>query len=166
MRFLAAANEGVYLDEDDEFDGVHPDLLNRYYGIDGSASRQQTDQTGAEEDITGEVEAHVGSDQQANIRHAAIGVPDDSCPFPFAEAVDLFYQALADAEDQGVIPNHLMVTAEEWPNAYPTHEIITTGAQSGKKLSVALPYDIWWPRAILWARALRIMQQFIMDLEA
>lgn len=171
MRFLATAEQGVYLDEDDEFNTVHPDLLDRYYGTDGPIVHRQLGQTGAghaadEGDIADEVGARVGSDQQANVRHAAVDAPNDSCPFTSAEAVDLFYEALAEAEDQGIILNHLMVTAAEWPNGYPTHELITTGTQSGKKLSVALPYDIWWPRAVLWARALCIMQQFIMDLEA
>lgn len=174
MRFLATAEQGVYLNEDDEFDGVHPDLLDRYYGADGPIVHRQPGQTGAghegdiadERGIAEEVGARIGLDQQANVRHAAVDAPNDSCPFVSVEAIDLFYQALTEAEDQDIIPNHLMVTAEEWPDGYPTHELITTGTRSGKKLSVALPYDIWWPRAVVWARALRIMQQFIMDFEA
>lgn len=39
MRFLATIDQGVYIDEDDEFEGVHPDLLDRYYGTDGPSIR-------------------------------------------------------------------------------------------------------------------------------
>jgi hypothetical protein len=172
MRFLATIDQGVYIDEDDEFEGVHPDLLNRYYGTDGPGIRRQQGQTGAGHPADGEdsvnlvedIGARVASDQEANVRHDPVDVAGHSSPFE-SDILDHFYRALDDVCEHNLVPDHLGVSADEWPNGYPTHETITTGMRSGKRLSVALPLDIWWPRAILWAQGLRVMQQFIMDLE-
>lgn len=170
MQFLSTVKQGVYIDEDDGFDGVHPDFLNRYYGTNVPTIHRHNSFSGPghpadEGDILEEVGAQVKSDQQSNIRHAAVDVPDTSNPWQSAHVVNIFRQALTEAQDNNIIPDHLMVMPDDWPNGYPTHEFITSGTRSGKRLLIALPYDIWWPRAVLWAQSLRIMQQLIIELE-
>ena len=141
-------------------------------GTDGPSIHRQQSQTGAghiadEEEsvnLVGDIGVHVESNQQANIHHDPVDVAKHSSPFK-SDILNLFHQALYDLCKHNLVLDHLGVSADKWPNGYPTHETIATGMRSGKRLSVALPLDIWWPRAILWAQGLCIMQQFIMDLE-
>lgn len=91
-------------------------------------------------------------------------MPNNLNPFPSDEVVDLFRQALVDADAIDMIPEGLLLSDGDWPEGYPTHESITTGTRSGKKLSVALPPEVWLSRAVLWGQGLAIMDQFLLEL--
>lgn len=156
MRFLATVQQGVYYDEEHiDQDGIHHELLDNYY------NRNQTSDTAGFGDVRQSLHEVLTADQQEQVRHAPVDVPDHSSPFPSADIDDLFRQALADAEAEELIPDNMLVTMEEWPEGYPTHEAIASGIRSGKKLAVALPFAIWWPRAVRWAQAVQILEQFL-----
>ncbi|KAJ7180225.1 hypothetical protein C8R43DRAFT_870886 [Mycena crocata] len=58
IRFLGQMTEGVY--KHDPLDDIHPDAINRYYGVEGPRTRRARNQTGA--GITSEDEAEEGED--------------------------------------------------------------------------------------------------------
>ena len=70
-----------------------------------------------------------------------------------------------DVHSSNLIPDSLMVSADEWTDeSYPSHKEIMTGTRSGKKLLITLPPAIWESQAVLWAQGLRIMEQFVVEL--
>jgi hypothetical protein len=172
MRFLSAAEKGMYLEgEEDMLAGIHPDLLHRYYGADHPHIQRRLGQTGAghpadeADDFIANVEAHIEEDQQGNVRHKPIEVPITANPFGSSAIEDLFDQALMNAHSNSIIPDGHMVSENDWvDSSYPSHEEIMTGTRSGKKLLISLPPIIWERRAILWAQGLRVMEQFVIEL--
>ncbi|VDB84695.1 unnamed protein product [Peniophora sp. CBMAI 1063] len=128
--------------------------------------------------ITGdvaEVARHIGSDQQANIRHDPIDVPDKRCPFASIEEETVFWEELSAREERGEIPGDMMVTQAEWLQraleeeldeddedaVYPTMENIRVG-RARKEYKIMLPLEIWFPRALKWARAVTLMNEILL----
>ncbi|KAH8813871.1 hypothetical protein DL96DRAFT_1448500, partial [Flagelloscypha sp. PMI_526] len=74
-------------------------------------------------------------------------------PFATDEDVLLFLAQLRSQEENDIVPTGLAVHPSEWGNEqYPTHE--TLKMRRGQVLEMELPFEIWWPRAVQWARAL------------
>jgi hypothetical protein len=47
---------------------------------------------------------------------------------------------------------------EEWDESgYPVFETVKLGRRGGKELHIALPDEIWRPRAVVWCQALEVM---------
>ncbi|KAF8172963.1 hypothetical protein K438DRAFT_1611265 [Mycena galopus ATCC 62051] len=127
IHFLGQLTEGVY--RDDPLDGIHPDAINRYYGVAGARLRRRRNQTGAgiisedeDEDADGDdhepsmreqLENRVQEDLAQNIRHEPVKVAKSRSPFTDGELEDHFLQLLEDVfaqpevlpEDYGVIEN-------------------------------------------------------------
>ncbi|KAI0054649.1 hypothetical protein BV25DRAFT_1816776 [Artomyces pyxidatus] len=181
MRFLAAVEQGAYVDID-EYEAVHPDLLNRYYGVEGPVHSRRGHQTGAghpsdeeddtdsdadeREDIFQDLGDRIAADQQANIRHEAIIPASKMSPFPSPEAEHAFWEVYAQTATGDDVPANLMLSAEEWEgDGYPTHEDILVGTRSRKVLVIALPIDVWYPKALAWGRALYLLEHCLLELE-
>ncbi|KAJ7649692.1 hypothetical protein FB45DRAFT_961 [Roridomyces roridus] len=179
LRFLGQLTEGVY--REDPLDGIHPDAINRYYGVHGPRLRRPRNQTGAgndpeeveEEDVGAvdvsdeeELENQIGADLQKNIRHEPVKVPRHRSPFKDAELQDLFVQQLEALQLQpDVLPEDYGILEEEWEEEdYPEIEVFRPGTQ-GKELSIILPRQIWYPRAARWAQALDFMSRILHELE-
>jgi hypothetical protein len=173
MCFIGQVRDGVYIDD---CEGVHPDVIDRYYGVHGPGTRRAPGQTGAgqldDEDIPipqsdsegGESDSHLEEqieDAQAhNFHHEAVPVPKHAPPFDDDETMQLFYDTLLAAHDHGIIPPGYGLRPEEWDEGgYPTFEILKSGRRGGRELRVALPDSIWRPRAELWGRALAILNE-------
>lgn len=167
MWFLSGVEKGMYLeDQEDHVSGIHPDVLNQYYGIDGHPICWHEGQTGASQPPDEDAEARIAEDIQGNIQHKAVDVSSPTNPFGSSDIEALFDEALLAVNDSGIIPGGLMVSVNEWlDDSYLTHERIMTGTRSGKRLLIALPPAIWEPRALLWAQGLWVMEQFIIDIE-
>ncbi|KAJ7936942.1 hypothetical protein B0H13DRAFT_1589341, partial [Mycena leptocephala] len=165
LRFIGQLNDGVY--PTDPMDDVHPDTINRYYGVDGTEQARRPGQTGAghpddEEDgwvdepneyLTNAITADLAN----NIRHPAVKVARHSNSFRSAEGEATFRAALTEIIQRGIVPSGYGVLEEEWEErAYPVTEVINPGTR-GQEIVVALPRDIWLPRAVLFAQGLDVM---------
>ncbi|KAF6742667.1 hypothetical protein DFP72DRAFT_830191 [Ephemerocybe angulata] len=101
------------------------------------------------------VQHRVGQDLSKHVHHKAVPVPPTSPPFHSPEATTLFDQSLAQAIASGEIPaGFLLLNGERDGFVYPTTESIKIAR---KYVDVALPFELWYPRAVLWAQGLRIM---------
>ncbi|KAJ7468189.1 hypothetical protein FB451DRAFT_1369188 [Mycena latifolia] len=158
MRFLGQTTEGIYTDP---LDSIHPDAINRYYGVAGARQHRHRGETGAghtsdnegdpddsdeesELDPQEELENQIQADQAQNIRHAPL---------------------LAEVLSQPDVPEDYGILPEEWEgDSYDEVETIRTGTNS-KELVVALPRDDWFPRVVQWAQALDLLTRVVDEIE-
>ncbi|KAJ7764540.1 hypothetical protein DFH07DRAFT_1016252 [Mycena maculata] len=183
IRFLGQTTEGVYAT--DPLHGIHPDAINRYYGVEGPRRRRARGVTGAgnasndEGDPTDsdsesdpdldpeeELENQIEADQAHNIRHAPVKVARHKSPFKEAEHEAAFIELLGEVvSEPDVLPEGYGVAEEEWEDEdYPETEIIKTGT-NGKQLRIELPRVTWLSRAIQWAQALDLLTRVLEELE-
>lgn len=173
MFFLGQVEHGIYADE---LDGIHPDVLNKYYGVAGQPRTQIPGQSGAghpddeeDEDLQNdedmdvdELENQIAMDHAHNFNHEAVKAPKHTKPFTSSLAEQAFTQELQGREDDGILPEGYGIHPDEWEeNGYPSYEIIRTGRRARKELRVALPDDMWRPRAETWVRALYTMTEVL-----
>lgn len=133
---------------DEDQPGVHPTVLEEYYGV--------------EEDIDDEwedIDNMIAADQTPDVRHDPVDVPAHDSPFgPELEAI--FFEALEAIKAENIIPDGFDLDL----NTYPARESIHLG-RGGKRISVILPLDVWWPRALLWAQGLDLMTRMLVEAE-
>lgn len=105
--------------------------------------------------ITDDLDLAIAGDQGHNIRHEAIDVVEDECPFSSQEANTIFSAALQEVQFAGIIPENLGVAEVDWEDRfYGETETVKIGR---KDVEIVLPFEIWWPRAVVWAQGLEIM---------
>ncbi|KAK6968889.1 Integrase catalytic domain-containing protein [Favolaschia claudopus] len=86
---------------------------------------------------------------------------DDMIAAPFSAALEkVFWEALEFVKAENMIPEDFDTDLD----SYPVRESIHLG-RGGKRISVTLPLDIWWPRALLWAQALDLMTRLLVENE-
>ncbi|KAJ7024501.1 hypothetical protein C8F04DRAFT_1213036 [Mycena alexandri] len=181
LRFLGQLTEGVYRDDplDDPLEGIHPDAINRYYGVEGRRLRRSRNQTGAgiasEEGVEDEqddedewvdedeeLENRIEADLASNIRHAPVKVPRHRSPFKAAEDEQRFISFLNTLlAAPGVLPENFGVRQEEWDEEDYPETVVYRPGMKGKQLTIVLPREEWFPRAIRWARALDLMTRIL-----
>jgi hypothetical protein len=169
---------------------VHPDIVNKYYGVDGHRLVRGPTQTGAgqpegedaetfsidnysEDDDAEEMEVDdaeeylqdcITEDQAKNIRHPAVKVARHANPFKCEADEDRFFAVLAEIRGRTLIPEGYGVLEHEWEDeAYPVLETINPGTRGSKQIIVELPRAIWLPRAILFAQGLDVMARLTHD---
>ncbi|KAJ7211374.1 hypothetical protein GGX14DRAFT_362931 [Mycena pura] len=164
IRFLGQLTEGVY--RHDPLDGIHPDAINRYYGVQGPRLRRSRNQTGAgitsddeteEDDGDGdtepnfeeELENQIQADLAQNIRDEPVKVANHRSPFKNPELEAHFLGRLEELlADPSILPEDYGVLEDEWEaEDYPEIEAFRPG-KTGKELTVILPRVHWFPRAI------------------
>jgi hypothetical protein len=127
---------------------VHPDTIDRYYGVDVDSSV-----------LHEELAERIAADQQANIRHEGIDVPQHGSPFGSAQE-DLFFQVLAEVVEKDITPAGYGLLSDEWDgDNYPIFEVIH-GRRGGKEIQVTLSHPIWKARAKFWVQALNVLSYF------
>ncbi|CAK5266042.1 unnamed protein product [Mycena citricolor] len=187
LCLLGQLEHGFY--DPNEYAHVHPSVLERHYGVVGNPFNRENGQTGAgqlgDEDVPspdpgdcgsassaesecgsifgsddGELRRQIETAHEKNFHHDPVSVPKHAAPFDDDKTMELFFTALAAAEDRSLVPAGFGLYPEEWVGGeYPTHEILKSGRHGGKRLQVALPVSIWKPRAEIWARGLAILNE-------
>jgi hypothetical protein len=179
MRFLGQTMHGIYVDD---CQGLHPDVIERYYGVEGTQINQHPGQSGAgllqdegdldsddEIDLDGEmmdedgddwkdIQDQLAEDIEHNFHHSPVDVSKHSVPFLTQMAADVFTGSLEELQSQQLVPVGFGMTSDEWGDeGYPSYEIIRTGRRGRKELRIDLPDFIWRPRAELWVQALHTL---------
>ncbi|OCB85260.1 hypothetical protein A7U60_g7887 [Sanghuangporus baumii] len=86
----------------------------------------------------------------------SVQVPEMRFPFFDPQTEDIFFDTVREAMEQGIMPRGFGIHQEEWPDdGYPTGEILKVG--KNPEVLIALPLEIWFERALLWARGLYVM---------
>lgn len=153
---------------------VHPEALTRHYGVHGPAIRRTFGQTGAghpfdedtdsDDESIGSEEAHGERDHalRSHLGDEAVDVPPSLNPFDSDADKTTFKVALDIVHNNRITPDGYGVLPHKWEDdGYPTLEVLQTGRRGTQELVVALPDDIWHPRAELWARGLDVMYRIL-----
>ncbi|KAK7027069.1 hypothetical protein R3P38DRAFT_2527204 [Favolaschia claudopus] len=184
IRFLGQTTKGLYdnpgVAELDPLEGIHPDAINRYYGVAGREQRRRRTQTGAgiesddeqendeevEPSLEEELENRVEADLEHNIRHQPVKVAQNRSPFQDADDETHFLELMRGLLARpDIVPDDYGVTEVEWEgDGYPEIEVFRPGTK-GKEMSVILPRADWYPRAVQWAQALDLMTRILHELE-
>jgi hypothetical protein len=157
---------------------VHPDVINKYYGVHGRRVRHHT--TGAghpqdeDDDSNSEMDqssqpplaAQMASDQQTHLRHAAIVVPLHGNPFGDSTVEeDQFWHVLSNVVREGITSEGIGLHQEEWHDGvYPSYESLRVSNRGMKDIHVSLADSIWKQQAKLWEQAyttLKVMQMYL-----
>ncbi|KAL5525461.1 hypothetical protein ACEPAF_9331 [Sanghuangporus sanghuang] len=86
----------------------------------------------------------------------SVQVPETRFPFFDPQTEDIFFDSVREAMERGIMPRGFGIRQEEWPDdGYPTGEILKVG--KNPEVLIALPLEIWFERALLWARGLYVM---------
>jgi len=168
MRLIGQSLFGVYRDD---CEGIHPDVINEYYGVHGAPARRHPHQSGAghpadeegsdDDNITG----YVADQQQQHVHHEAIRVPSHRNPFGDVEKEVQFFNVLHKVITEGITPDHIGLTPEEWgSDHYPAYETIRVGRCGSKELHISLAEPIWYYRACLWCQALMLLSCFFFQI--
>lgn len=159
MRLIGQTEEGFYLQ--DELQGVHEDLIQKYYGVYGVPGTESSQQHGAgfnpNEDALDEgIEAEYDSsdDEESSIKCKRVKPRTRAqCPFTLPDEKQLFDTALAAALVDGDLPEDVS-ERDGW--VWQENAQLSVG-QRRLGYSVRLPAEVWKDRTILWAKALRVM---------
>jgi hypothetical protein len=154
IRLLGQTEYGVY----DQVDTVDPALLHRYYGAAGSrADDAGDDDAGQILDEDGQsqrdIAGIIANAQLRNVRHEAAEVAKNTSPFGSEEDQYAFILALDVALNSGEYPAGFHLNEE-----YQSLESYKTG-RSTKALVIPLPYNVWFPRIVIWCKALDILKR-------
>ncbi len=160
---------------------MHPSVLVQYLGTYGHAAVHAANQTGAghpEDEAVVEEEADDGEweDEDAlleqlentvvdhvtsNIRHPPVKVARARSPFHAPADEVQFREVLRAAQEEEYIPDGYGITPQEWETGeYPDREVLRIGAR-GVSLTVDLPMDIWYPRALMWVQGLDVLTRML-----
>ncbi|PSR71725.1 hypothetical protein PHLCEN_2v12399 [Hermanssonia centrifuga] len=178
---MGQTENGIY---EDECEGMHPDTINRYYGVDcgSNETRRRQSHTGAghppdesdldsdssdNEDNTPSIGDRIAHDQQPNIRHEPIPVPDNFTPFVDEDSSQLFHDTWEVYKDINVLPpNGYGVHEDEMEEGgYESFEILRMGKRGGKEMTISLPEHIWRRRAEQWAKGLYLMNHIVYSVD-
>ena len=158
LRLLGQTKYGVY----DQADATDPAVLHRYYGA-GGLSPDDTDDSNTrpmsnEDNEDGQRQrdiAEIIADAQShNVRHEAAEVARNSLPLDSEQDLHAFALALEAALDSETYPAGFHLNEE-----YESFETYKTG-RSTKPLVIPLPYRVWFPRIIVWCKALDLLKRF------
>jgi len=158
----------------DDCEGIHPDVIEEYYGVHGFPASRRAHQTGAghpadEEDDADEesptIVESINDQQRQHIHHEAISVPSHRNSFGTNdETREQFFVVLAEVVAKQITPPHCRLTPDEWEGEeYPIFETICAGRRGSKELQVSLAEPIWFHRAKLWCQALLVLTVFLAD---
>ncbi|KAI0734720.1 hypothetical protein BC629DRAFT_1585879 [Irpex lacteus] len=148
---------GVYAE--DPYIDVHPSVLVQYLGTYGHAAVHAANQTGAghPEDEAVDEDALLEQLENTVVDHVARARSPFHAP---ADEVQ-FREVLQAAQEEEYIPDGYGITPQEWETGeYPDREVLRIGAR-GVSLTVDLPMDIWYPRALMWVQGLDVLTRML-----
>jgi hypothetical protein len=145
-------------------EGVHPNVLQRYYGTTGRPKNRPCGCTGAGHDAL-----ELQQEEIASIARNVSGVNDPefipevvapTAPNPFSnpEHLNIYGEALHRLDEENVTPEHYgLDDSELHPSDREMYERITLGRSGRKFLDIPLPPEVWKPRAVRWAQAINAL---------
>lgn len=140
IRFEGELKYGKY--NGGHLDDTHPKTVEKYTS------------SSAEEPNLAQM---IADDQESNIRHDAVDPPKQASPFIKPASEEIFWKALRDLDKEDIIPGGFGIAQNEWEDgSYPEVESISIAR---KDVNIILPFSIWWPRAVHWARTLELILQ-------
>ena len=89
--------------------------------------------------------------QEVHVRHPPVEAARCKSPFQSTLEFDAFQQALQQATSNKSCPAYLGLNLPYAPS-----ETFFTG-RSRKGITVPLPYNVWYPRILLWCRAIDLV---------
>jgi hypothetical protein len=109
------------------------------------------------------VRHQLSSEESRHVRHPPVKVPTKCPPFQDVETEDLFWEAVSLAmTDEQSFPVGYGVLPDEWEqDTYPEFHYIGTTRKQSDVFNIALPSQLWYPRAVEWVTALHIMESFL-----
>ena len=135
IRLLERLENGVYKGGSEE---VHPSTLAQYCaGVNSSDTQSLTNK--------------VAKGQEAHVRHPPVEAASSRTPFRSSVEFKAFQLALQKTTSDNLRPAYLGL---ELP--YEPAETFYTG-RSKNGLTVPLPYDVWYPRILLWCRSIDLV---------
>ncbi|KAJ7149583.1 hypothetical protein C8R46DRAFT_915629 [Mycena filopes] len=150
----------------DPFKELHPDTIERYYGVEGPIQVRHPGQTGAghpddeDEDEWVDEADEYRRGRRFGAQHMASGHQRGTAsqPVPLERNGGKFLWALGEIVQLNLVPEGYGVIEDEWEDgSYPSMEAINPGTR-GKEIVVELPRDIWLPRAVLFAQGLDALE--------
>ncbi|KAF8959787.1 hypothetical protein BDZ97DRAFT_1666643, partial [Flammula alnicola] len=181
LRFMGQARFGVYKDE---CEGIHPDTIDKYYGVDhGTEIRHRTghgaghpiDEAESDSELQDvsaqqqerlqpspeELAQQIADNQTPQVRHEGVSVVQGRNPFHDENTEAAFFDVLGQVIESDIIPVGYGVHPDEWINdAYPTAETMKIGSRGTKEIQILLDDKIWEARARLWAQGLNVISHF------
>lgn len=152
LCFLGQTTLGIYRDD---CEGLSPDDIEEYYGVDGPERARQPHQSGARHPMD-----EAGLDEDLYV-HEAVHAPISQSPFLDDDKEAQFYAVLQEVIKHDITPENFGLTHGEWEDShYPIYESILVGRRAGKELHVSLAEPIWYDRARLWCQALATLSHF------
>lgn len=167
---MGEARFGVYRDECED---IHPDTINKYYGVDQVNDTKHQDETGAgnSADETGEMASQpfqpdpeelaqqIAQNQSSQTRHEGVPVKPSQNPFENEEAEAHFFSILHDIVHDGVLPVGYGILPDELEGGiYPNVEIMRIGpTRSQKEIKISLEDKVWEERSKLWVQGLSVL---------
>ena len=133
IRLLERLEHGVYKGDSD----IDPSTLAQYCAGVNSDVQSITDK--------------ISKGQEVHIRHAPVEAAQGKSPFQSTLEFEAFQEALQQAMAKDLRPAYLGLDLPYEPS-----ETFYTG-RSRKGITVPLPYDIWYPRVLLWCRAIDLV---------
>lgn len=141
-----------------DVDDFEDTAVNNGDEFDGDSGGDDSDSSTNKEGL----DSHLAADQERHIRHAPIPLPSSESPFTSEALEQVFWGSLNEVLKKDIIPGGYGVTASGWDQGvYGDYEGISLG-RSGRKVSIALPPQIWWRQAVRWAQGLEILTQVLM----
>ena len=125
----------------------------------GNASADVNGGSNGEADLESryqEIAKIIAGAQKRNIRHDAAEVAMSSMPFEDMEEMHAYILALGNALVSSEYPAGFGLNEE-----YESVESYKTG-RSSRPLIIPLPHDVWFPRIVVWCRALDLLKRLPM----
>jgi len=158
---------GIYRDD---CEGIHPDVIEEYYGVHGRTVSRQPHQTGAghpcdedsddgeDEDRVPHIIESINDRHRRHVHHEAVGVPPHGNPFGDDEMQGQFFAVLAEVIEKRITPTHCRLLPDEWEGEeYPVFETVHAGRRGSNELHISLGEPIWFHRAKLWCQGLLVL---------
>ncbi|KAJ7199989.1 hypothetical protein GGX14DRAFT_372637, partial [Mycena pura] len=98
----------------------------------------------------------IEADQDRHVRHDGVEVEQAEAPFD-KDQEEIFAEILERMKAAEIIPDNFGVTPPEWEE--PNYGELETIKIARKSVEIQLPFDVWYPRAVLWAQGLTIMKK-------
>jgi hypothetical protein len=135
IRLLERLENGVYKGDSEE---IHPSTLAQYCAGVNSSNAQS-------------ITRKIAKGQETHVRNPPVEAARSRSPFRSPFELEAFKEALQQATSNDLRPAYLGLDLP-----YEPAETFYTG-RSKKGHTVPLPYDVWFPRILLWCRSLDLI---------